>query len=58
MKQGIIRFVSEESGATALEYGLMAALIAGVLIAALTSLGQIMNNTFNTVANSMNGAAS
>ncbi|RMH36882.1 MAG: Flp family type IVb pilin [Nitrospirae bacterium] len=51
-------FWQEEEGATALEYGLLAALIAGVIITAVTTLGQVVSNTFNTIANSMSAAAS
>ncbi|RMH36993.1 MAG: Flp family type IVb pilin [Nitrospirae bacterium] len=54
----IQRLWSEEEGATALEYGLLAALIAGVIIVAVTNLGQVASNTFNTIANSMSAAAS
>lgn len=39
----------DESGATAIEYGLIAALIAVACIAALTSLGGSLSNTFGTV---------
>ncbi|RMH36994.1 MAG: Flp family type IVb pilin [Nitrospirae bacterium] len=58
MTTAFYRFIREEEGATALEYGLLAALIAGVIIAAVTSLGQVVSNTFNTIANSMSAAAS
>ncbi len=44
------RFIKDESGATAIEYGLIAALIAVVLITALTSLGQNAKTTFDEVA--------
>ncbi len=46
----IKRFFKDESGATAVEYGLMVALIAGVIILAVTTLGQNVRDTFNTVA--------
>ena len=39
MKKFISKFMSDESGATAIEYGLIAALIAVVIIAAETALG-------------------
>jgi pilus assembly protein Flp/PilA len=42
-----------EEGATAVEYGLMVALIAVVIIAAVTLLGREVGNTFSTVANSI-----
>ena len=43
------RFVRDESGATAIEYGLIAALIAVVIIGAVTSVGTNLSGTFNTV---------
>lgn len=47
-------FVANESGATAIEYGLIAALIAVAAIAAMGALGNKLGNTFNNVANKMN----
>jgi len=44
------RFVRDESGATAIEYGLIAALIAVVVIGAVTAVGTKLSGTFNTVA--------
>jgi len=44
------RFVKDESGATAIEYGLIAALIAVVLITALTSLGSKASATFESIS--------
>ncbi|MFA1675625.1 Flp family type IVb pilin [Rhizobium mongolense] len=51
------RFLKDESGATAIEYGLIAALISVALIAGATSLGTKINATFNSLATTMNGAA-
>ena len=42
-----------ESGVTALEYGLIAALIAVVIIGTVTTLGTRLNTTFQTVSNSL-----
>lgn len=42
-----------ESGATAIEYGLIAALIAVVLITALTTLGSSMNSRFTQIATAL-----
>ena len=42
-----------ENGATAIEYGLIAALIAVVVIAGVTLIGTDIGNTFNSVANSL-----
>lgn len=47
------RFVRDESGATAIEYGLIAALIAVVIITAVTAVGTNLSGTFNTVAGSI-----
>jgi pilus assembly protein Flp/PilA len=44
------RFVRDESAATAIEYGLIAALIAVVIITALQTVGTNLKATFNTVA--------
>ncbi|MGC4122011.1 MAG: Flp family type IVb pilin [Myxococcales bacterium] len=52
MKQ-ISRLWADESGATAVEYGLIVALIAVVIIAATTALGTNVSNTFQTAADSM-----
>ncbi len=46
-------FSNDESGATAIEYGLIAALVAVVIIAALTTLGTKLTSTFNNVAGSL-----
>jgi pilus assembly protein Flp/PilA len=47
------RFVRDESGATAIEYGLIAALIAVVVITALTSIGNNLNTKFTSIATSL-----
>lgn len=45
----ISRFLKDESGATAIEYGLIAALIAVVCITALTGIGDNLKKTFETI---------
>ena len=45
----ISRFVRDESGATAIEYGLIAALIAVVIITALQAVGTSLSNTFTSI---------
>lgn len=50
------RFAKDESGATAIEYGLIAALIAVVIILALTSLGEGIRDQFDAIAEAINGA--
>jgi pilus assembly protein Flp/PilA len=51
------RFWNDESGATAVEYGLMVALIAVVIIVAVRAIGTNLTNTFNTTAGAVGGAA-
>ncbi|RYC34041.1 Flp family type IVb pilin [Lichenibacterium minor] len=50
------RFVKDESGATAIEYGLIAALIAVVCIGAMTTLGTNLKAKFNIIATSIGAA--
>lgn len=45
----VARFLNDESGATAIEYGLIAALIAVGIIAAATFLGGSLSNLFNAI---------
>jgi len=49
----LIRFVKEEEGATAIEYGLIAALISVAAIAAMTALGTQLSALFTTVKNNL-----
>ncbi len=49
----LIRFFKDEEGVTAIEYGLIAALIAVVIITAVGLVGTDLNNTFNAVANAI-----
>ncbi|HEU0061053.1 MAG TPA: Flp family type IVb pilin [Hyphomicrobiaceae bacterium] len=53
MKNFVARFVKDESGATAIEYGLIAALIAVAIIGAARALGTQIGTTFNTVVTEM-----
>jgi pilus assembly protein Flp/PilA len=50
-------FAREEDGVTAIEYGLIAALIAIVIIGAVTVVGTELCGTFNDVATALGGAA-
>jgi pilus assembly protein Flp/PilA len=50
------RFVSDESGATAIEYGLIAALIAVGIIAAATTLGGSLADLFSRISTKLNTA--
>jgi len=56
--QKIRTFIRNNKAATAIEYGLIAALIAVACIAALSSLGSTLSGVFNNVSSSMSGAAS
>ncbi|MDW8121213.1 MAG: Flp family type IVb pilin [Armatimonadota bacterium] len=49
----LTRLLREEDGQTLVEYGLLAALVALVVIAALTILGRRVANTFNRVNNTL-----
>jgi pilus assembly protein Flp/PilA len=51
--QLIRRFVKDETGATAIEYGLIAALIAVVIITALTNIGTRLNTKFTSIATTL-----
>jgi pilus assembly protein Flp/PilA len=53
MKNLIARFVKDESGATAIEYGLIATGIAIAIIAAVNGLGTALSNTFSKVSTSL-----
>ncbi len=50
MRHLTARFLRDESGATAIEYGLIAALIAVVIITAVTSVGTNLTTTFTSIA--------
>ncbi|MBC7281735.1 Flp family type IVb pilin [Hoeflea sp.] len=56
MKNLLNRFVNDESGATAIEYGLIAALISVALITGATTLGNTLSNQFNSLSDKMNAA--
>jgi len=49
----IKNFLRNESGATAIEYGLIAALIAVVIIGAVTAVGTSLNTTFGSVSSAV-----
>ena len=52
-----VKFLKNESGATAIEYGLIAALVSVAAITALTAMGGSLKNIFNSVATTLAGAA-
>ncbi len=53
MKNLVARFRKDESGATAIEYGLIAALIGVAIITAVTQVGTDVSNTFTSVSNAL-----
>jgi pilus assembly protein Flp/PilA len=53
MKVLVSRFISDEAGATAIEYGLLAALISVVIIGAVKLAGSNLSTTFTNVANNL-----
>jgi pilus assembly protein Flp/PilA len=55
--QMLTRFFKDESGATAIEYGLIAALVAVAIITALTLLGGSLSDMFDQVASTVQNAS-
>lgn len=53
MKTLLNRFAADESGATAIEYGLIAALIAVAIISVLSTVGTNLNTKFNSVGQAL-----
>jgi pilus assembly protein Flp/PilA len=56
MKSLFLRFVRDESGATAIEYGLIAAGISVAIIAVVNTLGGQLSNTFSNVSSQLGNA--
>lgn len=57
MKNLVARFVKDESGATAIEYGLIAAGIAVAIITVVQTVGSNLSGTFSSVANALKPAS-
>jgi pilus assembly protein Flp/PilA len=55
MTKLIRKFLRNEQGATAIEYGLIASLIGVAIIAGATALGTSLNSTFQGIAGNING---
>jgi pilus assembly protein Flp/PilA len=53
MSNFVTRFLKDESGATAIEYGLIAALVAVVLVVALGAMGTKLSGTFDKVSTAL-----
>ncbi len=56
MKSLFCRFIEDRSGATAIEYGLMVALIGAAVIGSMTMMGGAISNTLDSVANHIKNA--
>jgi pilus assembly protein Flp/PilA len=56
MTKFVTRFLKDESGATAIEYGLIAALIAVVIITGVGTLGKTLNSKFSTIETKVSAA--
>ena len=53
MTKFVTRFMNDESGATAIEYGLIAALIAVVIITGVTAVGTKLSTTFSDLSTNL-----
>jgi pilus assembly protein Flp/PilA len=53
MSKFVTRFLKDQSGATAIEYGLIAALISVVIVTALTTIGTNLNTKFTSVGTTL-----
>ena len=56
MRKVLVNLLRDESGATAIEYGLIAALISVVIIAAITTVGTNLSTVFNTISGKLSTA--
>ncbi len=56
MYGNIKNFLQDESGATAVEYGLIAALVSVAAVTALTNVGDSLSNMFETVSSDVDAA--
>ncbi|MCI4677800.1 Flp family type IVb pilin [Rhodoblastus acidophilus] len=54
MKTLVTRFMNDQSGATAIEYGLIAALISVVCIGVFTSIGTNLSSKFGSISSALN----
>ena len=52
----LVRFLKDESGVTAIEYGLIAGLISIVIVVAVTAIGTSLQGLFQTIATDLAGA--
>ena len=54
MSNLVSRFAKDQSGATAIEYGLIAGLISVVILAVLSTIGTKLNTKFTSISNALN----
>ena len=57
MKKLFVRLLKDQSGVTAMEYGLIAGLVAVVIIGAVTTIGTELNAVFTTIGTDLSGVA-
>lgn len=55
MKNLVARFAKDESGVTAIEYGLIASLVGVAIVLGATTLGSKLNTTFTDISKKING---
>ena len=55
MKSAVLKFLRDEQGATAVEYGMIAGLIAAAIAATIKALGTDLTNVFNTICGAIKG---
>ncbi len=53
----VTTFINDETGATAMEYGLFTALIAAVIMGAVQTMGTTISTTFNSISSNMTAAS-
>jgi pilus assembly protein Flp/PilA len=53
MRELVLRFLNDDSGATAIEYGLIAAAISVVIIVAVNTIGTNLNTTFSSISSQL-----
>lgn len=53
MKSSFLRFLADDTGATAIEYGLIGALISVIIISVVKSTGTKLSTTFGKIANNL-----
>lgn len=57
MKNAILKFLRDEQGATAIEYGLIAGLIAAVIVVTVGQLGTLIESNFKSLCNNIKAGA-